>query len=125
MEAGQNHLGVHRRAVSSVLVALIASLSLLGCVQVKFRAGKAIELGRLAELSPGRSSAREVRDLLGDPFGEGRSMLPFQAKPLDVWTYYYEIGTMSDSRRTFLFVYLDNGRYDGHMWFSSLPEEHR
>jgi hypothetical protein len=40
-------------------------------------------------------------------------------------TYYYELATLSDSRRAFLFVYLDHGKYDGYMWFSSLPEEHR
>jgi hypothetical protein len=34
-----------------------------------------------------------------------------------------EEGTMSDDRRLFLFVYFDpHGRFDGYLWFSSLPQ---
>ena len=39
-----------------------------------------------------------------------------------MWSYYYEVGTLSDDRRTFLFVYFDDGVLDGYMWFSSLPK---
>jgi hypothetical protein len=38
-----------------------------------------------------------------------------------MWSYYYELGTMTDDRRTFLFVHLDYEVFDGYMWMSSLP----
>jgi len=53
-------------------------------------------------------------------------MLPWQSSPRTVWTYYYEEGVIdlggatSDDRRIFLFVFLDQGRFDGYLWFSSL-----
>jgi len=48
-----------------------------------------------------------------------------------MWSYYYEKGFIkvrdsgrldAEMRRTFLFVYFDHERYDGYMWFSSLPQ---
>ena len=97
-------------------------LAMSACVDIRVRAGHEIDLAALEDLQIGVSTSEQVRTALGAPFGEGRSYLPFQSEQVDMWSYYYEIGTMEDDRRTFLFVYLDNGIYDGHMWFSSLPE---
>ena len=48
-------------------------------------------------------------------------MLPGHDSPRDLWVYYYEEGSLSDARRTFLFVFFLGDQYDGYMWFSSLP----
>jgi hypothetical protein len=94
-------------------------------VDIKIRAGNEIDLPALQEFRIGESTSNDVQAKLGAPFGRGRSYLPFQSKPVDMWSYYYELGTMSDDRRTFLFVYLDDGVFDGYMWMSSLPESHK
>jgi hypothetical protein len=54
---------------------------------------------------------------------QGRALLPIDEgdAPRTVLTYYYEQATMQDARRLFLFVFLDGDRYDGYLWFSSLP----
>ena len=104
---------------------MLSILMLPACLTIKTRVGRKVDLDHLQQLTVGQSTAADVRGKLGEPYGAGRSYLPYQNKHVDVWTYYYELGTMSDGRRTFLFVYRDRGVYDGHMWFSSLPESHR
>jgi len=101
---------------------LAACMALGACVDIKVRAGNEIDLPALQELQIGESTSDDVQATLGTPFGTGRSYLPFQSEHMEMWSYYYELGTMSDDRRTFLFVYMDDGVYDGYMWFSSLPD---
>jgi hypothetical protein len=73
-------------------------------------------------LRVGESTRADVRAALGEPFGTGRSMLPIDPAPRTVWSYYYEEGDLKEARRIFLFVYFNQDRYDGYMWFSSLPK---
>ncbi len=108
--------------VVRITLILVACIATGACVDIKVRAGNEIDLPALQELRIGESTSNDVQTTLGTPYGTGRSFLPFQPEHLEMWSYYYEIGTMSDDRRTFLFVYLDDGVFDGYMWFSSLPE---
>ncbi len=78
-------------------------------------------------LRPGDSTPAEVIAALGRPSGEGGVMLPvLDKRTRESWTYYFEKGHVEgsdvDTRRTFLFVYFDDGVYDGYLWFSSLPQ---
>ncbi len=50
-------------------------------------------------------------------------MLLIDPKPRAMWTYYCEEGDLKDSRRIFLFVYFDQDRFDGYMWFSTLSKQ--
>lgn len=115
-------IGRTMRIFARLAFVLLVSGYITGCAEVKVRVGTSIDLPALHELQIGESTSDEVLALLGHPYGEGRSYLPFQAEHRDMWSYYYEIGTLSDDRRTFLFVYFDDEIYDGHMWFSSLPD---
>jgi hypothetical protein len=104
----------------------IAMLSLLltaGCLDLRVRAGTRPDESQLEQrLVMGKSTTDDVRNVLGEPFGRGASMLPMQDAPRTMWTYYYEEGTLKDDRRIFLFVYFSaDNRYEGYMWFSSLP----
>lgn len=103
---------------------LLASLLLQGCVEFKMRAGTRPDVSLLEQkLEMNVSTKEEVATLLGQPFGTGGAMLPFHDAPRDMWSYYYEEGTLEDDRRLFLFVYFNAaGRYEGYMWFSSLPQ---
>ncbi len=83
-------------------------------------------------LQPGKSTPAEVAAVLGEPSGRGGIMLPVLDKQArESWSYYFEKGHIKakqgggldfESRRTFLFVYFDDGVYDGYLWFSSLPQ---
>jgi hypothetical protein len=106
------------------LLVLAAALSIAGCLSnVQVRTGTPVRIDALGlNLTISKSTAAEVEAELGAPYGIGSSMLPFQDAPRTLWSYYYEEGTLEDDRRIFLFVFLDDGIYDGYMWFSSLPD---
>lgn len=94
-----------------------------GCLNIQLRIGNRPDTDMLERsLHLGESTAADVLAALGEPYGKGRTMLPIDTKPRTVWSYYYEEGTMEDARRIFLFVYFEQDRYDGYMWFSSLPK---
>jgi len=70
----------------------------------------------------GESTREHVVATLGQPYAKGRWMMPIDDRARTLWTYYYEDGLLADARRIVLFVYFDQDRYDGYMWFSSLPK---
>ena len=76
----------------------------------------------------GHSTRKDVRDVLGEPLGSGRELLPFNTQARTVWSYYFEEAQVSlsgegDSRRIFLWVFLDGDRFDGFLWVSSFPAD--
>lgn len=102
---------------------LFTLTQITGCGNITVRAGYKPNLIALEKtLTQGVSTEQDVAKALGTPVGKGREMLPFMDKPRDTWTYYYEEGDLTDDRRLFLFVFFANQRYDGYMWFSSLPD---
>lgn len=119
----------HYRAMAflTAVLVMVAPVLLTGCGTIQVRAGKKPDISVLqGSLQVGKSTQQDVRAALGDPDGQGRSMLPWQDSPRSVWTYYYEEGVLdlgggnSDDRRIYLFVYFNGDRFDGYMWFSSL-----
>lgn len=116
----QNNLTIWLLLVSMTLFTLT---QITGCSDITVRAGNKPNLIALEKtLTQGVSTEQDVAKALGTPVGKGREMLPFMDKPRDTWTYYYEEGDLTDDRRLFLFVFFANQRYDGYMWFSSLPD---
>lgn len=98
-----------------------------GCITAKILIGREVDPGVLERsLTLGRSTPADVRALLGEPHGKGRSHLPIDSGPRTVWAYVYaeanvESNDLKDLRRTELWVYFDGERYDGYLWFSSFP----
>ena len=103
-----------------------------------------IEAGRIGEgtrpvpallestLIFGQSTYADVKDIFGEPNGPGSIFLPIDNEPRETWAYNYELsGVDTDKQgklvlmsiRTYLFIYFDEGIYDGYMWFSSMPSE--
>lgn len=102
---------------------IVLTLLLHGCMDIHVRAGSRPNPDVLENtLQIGQSTRADVVAALGEPYGKGREMLPFVQEPRTLWSYYYEEGDMKESRRIFLFVFLKQDRYDGYMWFSSLPK---
>jgi hypothetical protein len=116
-----------RRALATALL-IASSLLATGCISARLEMGRRVDPGLLeTRLRIGQSTRADVLATLGEPSGRGRGLLPIDAAPKTVWAYYYEEGViesseLKDSRRLFLWVYLDGDRYDGYMWFSSLPQ---
>jgi len=117
------HAGSHRWAyclASSLLVLML--LAVLGCGGPVIQFGRIPETSRLETLlQPGIPTRADVLRVLGEPRNSGGAMLPLHDSPRDLWVYYYEEGTLTDDRRIFLFIFFKKDRYDGYMWFSSLP----
>lgn len=119
-------MSAHRLLVAGLLVA--SSLAGTGCISARMEVGRRIDPALLeTSLRIGASTRADVLAALGEPHGRGRGLLPIDAAPKTVWSYFYEqtvieSSELRDSRRMFLWIYLDGDRYDGYMWFSSLPK---
>jgi hypothetical protein len=121
-------MNAHRLLRRIPLALMAAALVLGGCGEIKVRAGTPVFPARLESgLTVGRSTAADVRRVLGEPVGIGREWMPQRAAPRTVWSYNFEEGQLSlagsgDSRRIFVWVFLDGERYDGYLWVSSFPQ---
>ncbi len=94
-----------------------------GC-SIQVRMGQAPKIEPLENtLRVGESTSADVILALGQPFGKGRVMFPIDPGPRTMWTYYYAEGDMNDARGLYLFVFFDQDKYDGYMWFSSLKSQ--
>jgi len=114
----------------AVLLALSLTTALLpGCGAMKVRAGTPVSPSLLeSKLTVGKSTAEDVRQVLGEPVGMGREFLPFHTQPRTVWSYHFEEGQASfsgggDTRRVFVWVFLTDAGYDGYLWVSSFPAD--
>jgi hypothetical protein len=111
------------------LVALLLAASSGGCVSGRLHMGRTVAVEKLeGGLTIGKSTADDVRRVLGEPDGRGEALLPILAGPRTVWSYYYEFSDLSGLEvehwgRTLLWIYLDGEVYDGYLWFSSVPEQ--
>jgi len=116
--------------VLALIVAFLASCS----IYVPARAGNRPNLNALeTSLQLGKSTRADVVAALGEPIARGMALLPIDPRPNagSMWSYHYqEILSGNDFYReqnpgqvrgTFLFVFFDGDRYDGYMWYSSLP----
>ncbi len=106
------------------LLSLVLVFPLLGgCANIRFQIGNRPNTDVLeSPLRIGESARDDVLEVLGQPDGKGRVHLPIDLTPRTMWSYYYEEGTLKDARRMFLFVFFFQDKYNGYMWFSSLPE---
>jgi hypothetical protein len=115
----------NRKAFGIGLLGMIIVTSMLvsSCMDIHFQMGRQIDPGIIGKnLRLNESKTSDVLAALGEPFGKGKAMLPVaHPTPRTMWTYYYGEGDMKDGRGMYLFVFFDQDRYDGYMWFSSLP----
>jgi len=117
--------------VQVLCAVLLASLLIAGCGAIKVVAGEPVDPGLLEKsLVVGKSSADDVRRVLGEPKSFGRDLLPPSSRPRTVWSYHYEesqasLSGLESAYRIFLLVFLVDNRYDGYFWVSSIPEHRK
>jgi hypothetical protein len=108
---------------TSQLIVLFTLVVLVSGCDIRTRAGSPPNISALeSKLQMKRSTSSDVLAEVGEPFGKGHAMYPFQPAPREMWSYYYEEGDMKDARRTIVYVFFDRDVYDGYIWFSSLPQ---
>lgn len=115
----------NKKALRIGLLAMLIVTSNLAsnCMNIQVQMGRQIDPGIIEKtLRLKESNTSDVLAALGEPYGKGKAMLPIaHPTPRTMWTYYYGEGDMKDGRGIYLFVFFDQDRYDGYMWFSSLP----
>jgi len=105
-------------------IVILLSVAVNGC-SIDVRMGRRPDVQVIEKnLRLQESTSRDVLAVLGEPFGKGKAMLPgFHSTPKIMWSYYYGEANLKDARNVYLFVFFDQDRYDGYMWFSSLPKD--
>lgn len=108
-----------------IALALVAA-GIGGCGTLQVQAGRKFDPAALEQsLKVGASRQSDVKAALGEPYGEGRALMPFHESDRTVWTYFYDRGSIDAStlamqdQRTYLFVFFAGDRLDGYMWFAS------
>jgi len=95
---------------------VVLATAVAGCTTTL---GEPPRYAALAGLSRGESTEAEVRRVLGDPKGRGEMRTGRVTEPREVWSYEYTVASSSSTELGILLVLLLDGRYDGHLWFSS------
>jgi hypothetical protein len=110
-------LGTQRSWVACTAVGLTSVILLAGCMSIRY--GSPPRTDRLATLTTGVSSAGDVLLALGEPRGRGVVRQSVDLPPRTIWSYEYMEAEGSQIGLKILFVYFDQDRYDGYLWFSS------
>jgi hypothetical protein len=93
-------------------------VGLAGC-STGFQVGAAPSPAQVGRLVVGSSSQAEVLQVLGEPRGRGMARLAGVERPRVILFYDAYRGEGQRIDMTFLVVFLDGERYDGHLWMSS------
>lgn len=93
--------------------------ALAGCA-TSTSIGSPPKYSALASLTRGKSSEDDVSRALGTPIGRGEMRTGRVMEPTTVWSYEHTVAS-AGGKVDFgiLLVFVREGRYDGHFWFSS------
>ncbi len=105
--------------LKSIFLAGLLAMFVAGCAPASMKLGVEPEVDRLGTLQLGSSDKAQVREVLGEPQGEGASRMPDFPGLRTVWAYDY---TETQGQRiggTLLLVFFDGDVYDGYLWFDA------
>lgn len=118
--------------LKTVLALLLVAGTTICCApkNIEIRVGRRPDIPAIEErLYVGQSTADDVLAVLGPPRGKGLAMLPIDPTQRTMWSYMYlessiqtEGEAPGDLRSLILFVFFEQDRYAGYMWFSSVPQ---
>ncbi len=115
-----------RARLRNLAIGALAAALMGGCGSMQYRVGTQFDTDMLEQnLKPGVSREAEVRAALGEPYGQGRALMPYQDTPRNVWSYFFDQASVDigsgrmQSNRRYLFVFFQDGRLDSYMWFSA------
>jgi outer membrane protein assembly factor BamE (lipoprotein component of BamABCDE complex) len=81
--------------------------------------GSVPRVDRLQALKAGASTSREITQVLGEPRGQGGAKFQADFPEASVWFYEYMQSDGQKAQVKMLLVFVHEGLYTGHMWFSS------
>jgi hypothetical protein len=105
----------------ALTLGLFFALGVMSCFPSTVRHGFPPQIGKLNTLTPGASTTADIVLALGQPRGDGVARFTIEPTPRQIYYYeYVEAGTYSGKvELSMLVVFVRDGRYDGHLWFSS------
>jgi hypothetical protein len=106
-------------SVSLRIVGLLVAISVTATACASIEWGVKPNTQNLARLTVGVSASSEILASLGQPRGKGAGRWAEVPEPREIWYYEYTKTDGSRVEMTMLLVFLKEGRYDGHLWFSS------
>ena len=115
---------VRRRVfyVFRILALLLFFFQVTGCAPT-ITIGKMPKIDVLASFTPGVSSIEDIRNGLGEPHARGMSRWSIDKEiPAKIWEYQFTKASGRQIQFTLLMVFIREGHYDGHLWFSSAEE---
>ena len=104
-----------------LILGLVVSLGSMSCFPSTVRYGFPPQIDKLNTLTHGTSTSADIVLALGQPRGDGVARSTIEPTPRQIYYYeYVEAGTYSGKiELSMLLVFVRDGRYDGHLWFSS------
>ena len=104
-----------------LILGLVVSLGSMSCFPSTVRYGFPTQIDKLNTLTHGTSTSADIVLALGQPRGDGVARSTIEPTPRQIYYYeYVEAGTYSGKiELSMLLVFVRDGRYDGHLWFSS------
>ncbi len=103
-----------------LILPIACLLALGGCMTIKIGAMPLID--NIDSLTIGESTRADVVVALGQPRGNGMVRFSQEPDPREVWFYEYMESNGQEAKLDILIVFMVEGRYDGHLWFSSLQD---
>ncbi len=100
-------------------LALASSILLSACTAPRVTMGWPTPTQSLDRLVPETSTASEVRSVLGRPRGTGLTRHTPEDPLRRIWVYEYSQVKGDQVGLDVLLVYLQDERYEGHMWFTT------
>lgn len=114
-----NTLQFLRKLVRHGVIIAMALGTLAGCAS-EFRFGNPPRVDRLAALKPGVSTQADILTQLGEPRGRGAMRMESEFPKQEIMYYEFtEANVSGRSRLKMLLVFVRDGKYDGHLWFSN------
>lgn len=102
------------------LLAMGAALTLLAaCAIPTIDFGSPPATDALGTLTPNVSTDSDVVKAIGEPEGRGVAEHRPNERPRNVWFYYFVTNVGMNVEGKYLFVFLDDRKYEGYLWFSS------
>ncbi len=102
----------------AVILAFIVLVTATACVS-SVEYGVKPKTDRLVRLQVGMSERAQILAALGPPRGKGVARLAGLPEPREIWYYEHVKTDGSQVEMSMLLAYVKDGRYDGHLWFSS------
>jgi hypothetical protein len=104
----------------TVIFVALCIAALTGCAASSTSVGWPPKYSALESLSRGRSGEEDIRRALGTPTGHGEMRTGRVTEPTTVWSYEHAVASAGGQLELgILLVFLRDGRYDGHLWFSA------